>query len=177
MNREGHENTDFFIGEEVEHTPALGMKTLFVVGLQSPAEIQKILDDPLAHAGSKIEHIYFGANQSFPNLVYGAAREWNQWESMIMHFLDLGYWCTLDIDVSSVPGLNEGCLCEQDRFIPMISVKVPYARILGYNAVIKIDDVDYRHSNPGVWCHSLHDLMDRDRFTDWSKYEKDETVK
>ena len=39
MIREGHENTQFFTGQEVEHTPAHGKNTLFVVGIQSQAEI------------------------------------------------------------------------------------------------------------------------------------------
>jgi hypothetical protein len=35
----------FFTGTEVEHTPAYGKKTLFVVGLQPVSEIQDWLDD------------------------------------------------------------------------------------------------------------------------------------
>ena len=34
MIREGHENTEFFIGTEIEHSPAMNKTTLFVVGLQ-----------------------------------------------------------------------------------------------------------------------------------------------
>ena len=30
----------FFVGNEVEHTPAYGMRTLFVVGVQPTNEIQ-----------------------------------------------------------------------------------------------------------------------------------------
>jgi hypothetical protein len=58
----------------------------------------------------------------------------------------------------------------------MISVKMPYIRQLGYNATLKLDDKDFAATNPGVWCHSIHDLQNRDRFTDWSKYTKDETL-
>ena len=39
MEREGHEDTRFFIGTEVEHTPAYGQRTLFVVGYQPKEEI------------------------------------------------------------------------------------------------------------------------------------------
>ena len=62
MNRNGHENIKFFIGTEVEHTPAYNQRTLFVVGVQS---VERIL--PLA-AQFDCPHIYFGANMSFPNL-------------------------------------------------------------------------------------------------------------
>jgi hypothetical protein len=34
MNRPEHENVNFFVGTEVEHTPAFGRRTLFVVGWQ-----------------------------------------------------------------------------------------------------------------------------------------------
>lgn len=166
MNREGHTNVKFFTGTEVEHTPAFGKKTLFVVGLQSVTDVQ----DHLA----KCEHIYFGANMSFPfSIRTNDSVFWTPWEQMIQHFLDQGYQCTLDINVSQVEGLLESGLCEHNNFIPMISVKIPYIRQLGYNATVKIDDKDFAATNPGVWCHSLHTLQKRSVFTDWSKYTKD----
>jgi hypothetical protein len=84
--------------------------------------------------------------------------------------------CTLDVNVSCVEGLVESGLCENHNFIPMISVKVPYAQLLGYNATIKIDDRDFRATNPGVWCHSLHSLMTRQTFTSWVNYSRDRTI-
>ena len=56
-------------------------------------------------------------------------------------------------------------------------VVVPYVAQWNYNTMIKIDDKDFKASNPGVWCHSLHDLMDRNKFTDWSKYGLDKVLK
>ena len=58
----------------------------------------------------------------------------------------------------------------------MISVKLPYLQLLGYNATIKIDDIDFDKTNPGVWCHRLHQLMNIDRFTSWNDYESDTKV-
>jgi hypothetical protein len=95
---------------------------------------------------------------------------------MILYFLQKGYLCTLDIDVNCVEGLLESSLTEDHNFIPMISVKLPYIKLLGYNATLKIDDKDFAATNPGVWCHSIHELQNRDHFTDWSKYTKDETL-
>lgn len=169
MKRDGHTNVSFFTGVEVEHTPAYGKKTLFVVGLQSKEAIALNLN------GS--EHIYFGANMSFPSdLQVNNGAEWGKWENMIYYFLEHDYMCTLDIDVSCVEGLLESGLCENPNFIPMISVKLPYIQQLGYNATIKLDDKDFKATNPGVWCHSVHNLMDRKAFTDWSKYTKDEPL-
>lgn len=169
MERPGHENVNFFYGTEVEHTPAYGMDTLFVVGVQPTSEITPRLKTPG-------QHIYFGANQSFPNPEINDFPVWDAWTKMIVHYLDQGYLCTLDVDVSCVEGLGEGVLCEYDNFIPMISVKMPYIHLLNYNTTVKIDDKDFKASNPGVWCHSLHDLMDRKAFTGWSKYTKDTPV-
>jgi hypothetical protein len=176
MNRIGHNNASLFIGTEVEHSPAYGTKTLFVIGIQSKEDIEKILDDPYTQIDKKIEHIYFGANQSFPN-GRATSSDWTRWENMIFPFLAQGYWCTLDIDINEVEGLLECGFTEHHRFVPMISAKLPYLQQLGYNATIKLDDKDFAASNPGVWCHQLHDLLNRNKFTDWSQYTKDEVVK
>jgi hypothetical protein len=168
MNREGHENTQLFYGIEVEHTPALGKYTLFVVGVQDVEDIRSHLDG--------VNHIYFGANQSFPRCGVDDAEVWGPWERMIKFFLEYDYVCTLDVDVSCAEGLLESGLTEYHNFIPMLSVKLPYINQLGYNATLKIDDKDFAATNPGVWCHSLHSLMDRNKFTNWSRYSGDKTV-
>lgn len=170
MKREGHDAVKFFVGTEVEHSPAHGLKTLFVVGLQDVTEIS------LAAKQHACDHIYFGANQSFPKITTND-QIWFDWEDMISALLKNHYICTLDIDVTQVEGLCESGLTEHDNFIPMISAKMPYIRLLGYNATLKIDDRDFRASNPGVWCHSLHDLQDRSRFTSWDLYNKDKVIK
>ena len=170
MNREGHKNVSIFVGTEVEHTPAFGLKTLFVVGIQSVELIEA------AYIAHKCEHIYFGANASFPHIDTNDS-EWTVWENMIHPFLSKGYLCTLDIDANQAEGLVESGLSERHNFIPMISVKLPYLQQLGYNATIKLDDKDFNATNPGVWCHSLHSLQNRDVFTSWSKYTKDEVIK
>ena len=170
MIRAGHEEVSFFIGTEVEHTPAFGLRTLFVVGVQDSQIIQQEAKN------NDCEHIYFGANQSFPALATNDADGWQDWEVMVQDCLEAGWLCTLDLDVDQVEGLLESALVEFHNFIPMISVKLPYIRQLGYNATLKIDDRDFAATNPGVWCHSLHDLQKREVFTDWSKYTKDEVI-
>ena len=177
MKRAGHEDVKFFIGTEVEHTPAVGLKTLFVVGVQPIVEIIKTLSDPYTQIDRPIEHIYFGANMSFPNPNVDDFDTWEAWEDMIKPCLATGILCTLDVDSSCVEGLVESGLTEYQNFIPMISVKLPYMSQLGYNATIKLDDRDFAATNPGVWCHSLHTLQNREMFTPWSKYTKDEIVK
>jgi hypothetical protein len=83
----------------------------------------------------------------------------------------------LDLDIACVEGLLEGPLVEHRRFIPQLSVKIPYLTQLGYNATLKIDDKDFDATNPGVWCHRLRDLTTTESFTDWDQYSKDEIIK
>jgi hypothetical protein len=82
MDRPGHHNTKLFVGTEVEHSPAYGQKTLFVVGIQENDLIEAAV---IAH---KCTHIYFGANQSFPKIDTNNA-DWTRWENMIIPFLSL----------------------------------------------------------------------------------------
>lgn len=165
------DSVTFFIGTEIEHTPAYGMRTLFVVGVHNPFDV---IEQAQLH---DCTHIYFGANQSFPNPQTDDADTWRPWERMIDQCLDSDLWCTLDFDVSCVQGVLECTFIGHRRFIPQISVKIPYLTQLGYNATIKLDDIDFEHSNPGVWCHSLHSLTTRESFTDWDQYGKDEIIK
>jgi hypothetical protein len=167
------ESITFFVGVEIERTPAYGMKTLFVVGVHDPYVIMELASK---HG---CEHIYFGANQSFKTLGINDAATWRPWENMIYVCLDAEneFWCTLDFDVRETEGLLESGLTEKRRFIPQISVKLPYLNQLGYNATLKIDDKDFNATNPGVWCHNLQDLLGRDRFTNWDQYGKDEIIK
>jgi hypothetical protein len=169
MNREGHSNVDFFTGIEVERTPAFGKQTLFVVGIQPVDEIAHHFDmNPRG-----IEHIFFGANHSFyPQ----TPTEWDRWSAMIVHFLKLGYVCSLDIPVTHVEDFNDTCLCEYRNFIPQIRISIPYVKLWNYNTMIKIDDNDFDSTNPGVWTHSLHSLMSRRTFTDWDQYNEDSTL-
>jgi hypothetical protein len=171
MNRTGHDQASFFTGTEVEHTPAFGKATLFVVGVKDADSVQDVA------LAENCTHIYFGANQSFPGIDTNAVAEWRRWELMITACLQAGWLCTLDIDVAQVSGLLESPLVEYNNFIPMISVKIPYIKQLGYNAVLKIDDRDFAATNPGVWCHSLHDLQKREVFTDWPKYTQDKVIR
>ena len=163
------EDIVFFVGTEVEHTPAFGKTTLFVVGIQP---VDEIVYHFSKHPDG-IEHIFFGANHSFHpenNL------EWQRWETMIQSFLDKGYWCSLDIPISHAEEFLENGLNDCINFIPQIRIPLPYIKLWNYNTMIKIDDKDFKATNPGVWSHSLHTLMDRSKFTDWDQYKQDQIL-
>ena len=157
-----------FVGIEVEKTPAYGMKTLFVDGVQ---DIENVM---YYYAKQKCEHIFFGANHSFNPT---NPDHWNKWESMIKEFLKEGFLCSLDIPIQYAEEFLESGLTEYDNFIPQLRVPLPYVKQWNYNTMLKIDDKDFKASNPGVWCHRLHNLLDEEKFTDWSKYGLDKVIK
>jgi len=159
----------FFTGVEVEKTPAYGKKTLFVTGLNDPSIIREHINGET--------HIFFGANHSFdPALEQHSADYYEEWEKMITPFLDNGFLCSLDIPLSATELFLEGPLVEYENFIPQIRVPIPYIKQWNYNTMLKIDDKGFEATNPGVWCHSLHDLMDRSKFTEWNEYKNDKIV-
>ena len=163
------EGIKYFTGIEVERTPAFGMRTLFVTDVQPTDEIEWWYEK------EQCEHIFFGANHSF-NPDNNDYDSWTPWEDMIYHFLKKDILCSLDLPLSHVETFHDSGFCEYNNFIPQIRVPLPYAKLWNYNTMIKIDDVDFKATNPGVWCHSLHDLMDREKFTDWSKYGLDKVI-
>ena len=167
LNTDQRQDVVYFIGTEVERTAMYGEKTLFVVGVQPPHEIQKRADE------NNIRHIYFGTSQSFTPK---DADDFEKWESMIKAMLTAGYWCTLDFGVEYAEGVLESGFDEHDNYISMISVKLPYIKQFNYNATLKIDDTTWGHSNSGVWCHSVHNLMDRSVYTDWRDYVGDTVI-
>ncbi len=168
LNTNQRQDVIYFIGTEVENTPMKGEQTLFVVGVQPPHEIQKRAEE------HDIKHLYFGTSQSFTPK---DQEEFTSWTNMIKAMLAANYWCTLDFGVEYANNVLEMGLDEHDKYISMISVKLPYIKQFNYNATLKIDDTTWGHSNPGVWCHSLHELQKRRVYTDWSEYVGDTTIK
>lgn len=160
-----------FVGTEIEHTPAFGMRTLFVVGIQDVSTILDIV------AKEKIEHVYFGANHSFTIDHLGDWPQFQPWDQMINAIRDLDLWITLDYDAAYHEDVLESGWNEYDRFISMISVKLPYIDQLNYNACLKLDDKTFRATNAGVWVHQVADLKQRSQFTNWSQYTNDKVIK
>jgi len=160
---------DFFIGTEVENSPAKSMRTLFVVGLQS---VDQILE--LARS-NHCEHVYLGANMSMHYIKCTDNDEWTKWDRLIEDLTNDTQLrgITIDITNNQLNGFLESSASENNKVIPMVSVKLPYTKLLNYNTTIKLDDTGFDETNPGVWCHSLHDLMDREHFTPWIAYKGD----
>lgn len=167
LNTEERQDIVYFTGYEVEHTVCYGMKTLFVVGTPP---LQEILQQ--ANRDVDIKQIYFGTSQSF-NPKAMTQKEYAPWDEVILGCLKEDYWVTLDFGVEHVEGVIESGYCEHARFVPMISVKLPYINQLNYNATIKLDDRTWGATNPGVWTHHLPSLMTKETYTHWDQYTQD----
>jgi hypothetical protein len=167
LNTEERQGIVYFTGYEVEHTVCYGMKTLFVVGTPP---LQEILQQ--ANRDVDIKQIYFGTSQSF-NPKAMTQEEYAAWDKVILGCLKEDYWVTLDFGVEHVEGVIESGYCEHARFVPMISVKLPYINQLNYNATIKLDDRTWGATNPGVWTHHLPSLMTKETYTHWDQYTQD----
>jgi len=167
MKRDGHENIAYFIGPEVEHTPAYSKKTLFVVGIQPVEEIVNLARE------HKATHIFMGANHSFDSAVDA------YWDMTITSLLDRGFWVTLDYQAHEhekvLKSLNKG-IWQSRLFVPLLGVRIPNVQMSSPNLTVKIDDVDFKATNPGVWCIHHHELTDSNRFTDWVEYGTDVVI-
>jgi hypothetical protein len=155
----------FFVGTEIEQTAYFGHKTLFIVGVQSIDQIQTLADQ------NSVTHLFFGANHSFqPNTSIEAERR----TKIIKHFLDLGWACSLDV----LPQHLEYCteLFGYQNFCGQIRVPIPNVLKLNTKTMLKIDDVDFNATNPGIWTHRIVDLVKDEVFTDWAQYTNDQIV-
>lgn len=166
IEREGHDEAVYFVGPEVETTPACGMKTLFVVGVRSVAQmIEKATENDC-------KHIYLGANRSF--------QKNKLWGDIVPELIDAGFKVTLDYPISSadfvVELFDETKIANHPDFIPMISAIVPKVETFSKNLTIKIDDVGFEDTNTGVWCLPIRELLDSNRYTPWSEYVNDHVV-
>ena len=164
LNQEQRQNITYFTGYEVEHTVCYGMRTLFVVGTPPLEEIVQHADC------NDITHIYFGTSQSFQQRNH-------DWDEVILGCLRRDFWVSLDFGVEHIEDITSSDYCQYKKFVPMISVKLPNIIQLNENATLKLDDVTWGHSNPGVWCHQLQSLMTQEQYTDWNQYTQDNEIK
>ena len=169
LNTKERQDVVYFTGYEVEHTICYGMFTLFVVGTPPIEEILTKAKE------ADVKHIYFGTSQSF-NPTAISHEEYKVWDEVIIGCLKADYWVSLDFGVEHIEGVLESAYNEYPRFVPMISVKLPYINQLNYNATLKLDDRTWGATNPGVWTHHLQSLMSKDKYTHWDQYTQDTTL-
>ncbi len=163
--REDMDDAVYFVGPEVETSPAFSMKTLFVVGVRGIEQMAMLAEE------NNCKHIYLGGNRSF--------QENKKWGDIVPALLDKGFWVTLDYPatsqefvVATLPPEASG----HPHFIPMISCVVACVETFNKNLTLKIDDVDFNDTNSGVWCLPVNQLLDSNRYTPWAEYGHDEVI-
>ena len=154
-----------FSGLEVEHTPAFGKQTLFL------ARNDLVFDEIEELANTvKAEAIYFGANRTFmPHIVTQLTQ--------MMKLLDKGYWVTIDYPhaIHDEVKKNFSSVWTHEKFIPFCSVIFPKSEG-DDNLCIKVDDVDFDMTNPGVWTMTMDHFKQSAGFTSWDEYKKDQPI-
>jgi hypothetical protein len=173
MKRPEHKDVIYFLGPEVEHTPAFSKRTLFVIGQRPTAEILQVAKE------QKVQHIYLGANRSFSiqasledNIT--AADNINALSNQVEVLLNENYYVTLDYPVvyhTTMVKYLSPAVWQSRLFVPFISVEIPHLSSKNPNLTIKIDDSNM--TNDGVWCWNQHELMDSNKFTGWGEYADD----
>ena len=158
-------NVGIFSGIEVEHTPAYGKKTLFLAR-------NDLYFDQIIELAEKVnaEAIYFGANRTFMHNIVNTSH-------LIKRLLDKGYWCTIDYQYNVHTAVKENFknIWNEERFIPFCSVIFPKV-LEDKKLCIKVDDIDFNKTNPGVWTMTMDNFKEASGYTSWDQYKKDEPI-
>ena len=159
------DSVGIFSGLEIEHTPALGKQTLFLAR-------NDLLFDRIVELAEQVnaEAIYFGANRSFMHNIVNTSL-------LIKRLMDKGYWCTIDYQYSVHTAVKENFkdIWNEEKFIPFCSVIFPNSEE-DDNLCVKVDDVDFNKTNPGVWTMSMNHFKQSSGFTSWKEYNQDEPM-
>ena len=154
-----------FSGLEIEHTPAYGLQTLFLARNDLTLEQIKELAEMV-----NAKAIYYGANRSF---IYNHALHLAQ----MMKLMEEGYYVTIDYPYSSHIEVKERfkLAWKNEKFIPFCSIIFPNSED-DDQLCIKVDDVDFNKTNPGVWTMSMDHFKQTSGFTSWKEYKQDQPI-
>lgn len=159
------DSVGIFSGIEVEHTPAFGKQTLFLA--RNDLYFDQIEELAQKH---NAEAIYFGANRTFMHNIANTPH-------LIKRLLRRGYWCTIDYQYKVHHEVKERFseIWHEEKFIPFCSIIFPKSED-DDNLCIKVDDVDFDKTNPGVWTMTMDHFKQSSGFTSWNEYKQDEPI-
>ncbi len=162
----GNESVKAFTGLEIEHTLAYGKQTLFLAS--NGFDTDQVLALATLH---DCEAVYYGANRTFQ---YNIGTHVFQMKKLLEH----GYYVTIDYRYAYHEEVKSrfALIWNEPKFIPFCSIIFKDSDD-DKQLHFKIDDVTFRHSNPGVWTMSMKNFKDKSGFTDWDQYSKDEIIK
>lgn len=154
-----------FIGTEIEHTPAYGLRTLFLA--RNDLTTDEILELCVMN---ECEAIYYGANRKY---MHNHALQLAQ----IHKFLADGYYVTVDYQYEIHKAVKQkfSTVWSHPKFIPFCSIIFPNSEE-DTQLCFKIDDVDFNKTNPGVWSSTMKKFKEQSGFTGWDEYKSDEPL-
>ena len=160
-----NDEVKIFVGKEIEHTPAYGEKTLFLA--RNDLTTDQIIE--LAELNA-CEAIYFGANRKY---MHNHGMQFSQMKKL----LEAGYYVTVDYPYSLHQQVKEKFkdIWKQEKFIPFCSIIFPDSED-DDQLCIKVDDVDFNKTNPGVWTMSMNHFKQTAGFTSWNEYKSDQPL-
>jgi hypothetical protein len=156
---------NLFVGDEIEHTLAHGTRTLFLA--RNDLTTDQILELVVAN---DCEHIYYGANRMYMH-------SHGMQIAQMMKFLDDGYYVTVDYPYAIHTEVKKkfALIWKRPKFIPFCSIIFPNTAE-DPQVHIKIDDVDFNKTNPGVWAMSLNKVKEMAGYTQWEEYKSDRPI-
>ncbi len=154
-----------FSGIEIEHTPAHGLQTLFLA--RNDLTYEQITD---LCKEVKAKAVYYGANRAYIHSHFMQVKQ-------IEKLLDDGYYVTVDYPHSLHAEVKEKFknMWKNEKFIPVCSIIFPYSEE-DDQVYMKLDDVDFRATGPGVWTMSMNHFKQSAGFTSWDEYKQDEPI-
>ena len=159
------ETVGVFSGVEVEHTPAYGLQTLFLARNDLTFDDIKMLAESV-----NAEAVYYGANRSY---MHNHGMQIAQMKRLI----EDGYFVTVDYNYNIHNEVKEKfkMLWNNEKFIPFCSIIFPDSE-QDDQLCIKVDDVDFNRTNPGVWTMTMDNFKQSAGFTSWKHYKQDEPI-
>lgn len=155
----------YFIGPEVEHTINFGKKTLFIVGKPDAYHlIEQVLRE------NQCEHYFFGANNSFHPQSQQEVDEY----AVCMRMLSMSKPVSIDVGIEYMPLVMNSLIPFVPGICIQIKVPVPHINKLNERTFLKIDDVGFNETNPGVWTVPLTTITNSPfSYNDWTVYKED----
>ena len=88
-----------------------------------------------------------------------------------------GYYVTIDYPhaIHDEVKARFETIWTHEKFIPFCSIIFPKSED-DDNLCIKVDDVDFNSTNPGVWTMTMDHFKQTAGFTSWNQYNQDEPI-
>jgi hypothetical protein len=95
----------------------------------------------------------------------------------MIKILEKGYFVTIDYPYHLHDEVKKrfSLIWKKEKFIPFCSVIFQNSEE-DDNLCIKIDDIDFNKTNPGVWTMSMDHFKQTSGFTSWKDYKQDEPI-